>query len=88
MEFYKPMKDLITHTHFKDHIRGTPGDQNSCKHCDLGKGQIPIKAIVRQLMADRYSGYYSLEWEKKWHPDLSSAEFAFPEFVRILNEVI
>ena len=87
MEFYKPMKDLIVHTHFKDHIRGTPGDQSSFKHCDLGKGQIPIRAIVKQLLSDGYTGYFCLEWEKKWHPDLSGAEIAFPEFVRILNEV-
>jgi len=87
MEFYKPMKDLIVHTHFKDHVRGTPDDYTSYKHCDLDKGQIPIRAIVKQLLKDGYTGYFCLEWEKKWHPDLSEPELAYPEFVRILNEV-
>jgi sugar phosphate isomerase/epimerase len=87
MEFYKPMKELIVHTHFKDHKRGTPGDQNSYKHCALGEGGIPIKAIARQLLADGYDGYFCLEWEKKWHPDIPDPEIAFPDFVRILNEV-
>ena len=86
VDFYKPMKHLITHTHFKDLTRGKPGDPKSSVHCDLGKGGIPIKAIVRQLEADGYTGYYTLEWEKKWHPDLASAEKAFPDFVRIVNE--
>ena len=87
MEFYKPMKDLIVHTHFKDHKRGIPGDQKTFKHCNLGEGQVPIKTIVKQLMADGYTGYYCLEWEKKWHPELAEADLAFPEFVRILNEI-
>jgi sugar phosphate isomerase/epimerase len=87
MEFYKPMKELIVHTHFKDHKRGTPGDQNSFKPCALGEGQIPIKAIARQLLADGYNGYLCLEWEKKWHPDIPDPEIAFPDFVRILSEV-
>ena len=87
MEFYRPMKWLITHTHFKDHIRGTPGDEKTYKLCRMGEGQIPIKAIVKQLLADEYTGYFSLEWEKKWHPELPGAEIAYPDFVRLMNEV-
>jgi sugar phosphate isomerase/epimerase len=87
MEFYQPVKDLISHIHIKDFIRGTPGDGNSRKHCRIGHGQVPIKAIVNQMMADGYSGYYSLEWEKKWHPDLAEPEIAFPEFIQLMNDV-
>jgi sugar phosphate isomerase/epimerase len=85
-EFYRPMKDLIVHTHFKDHVRG-PGDEKTYKLCRMGEGQIPIKAIVRQLLADGYKGYFSLEWEKKWHPELPGAEIAYPDFVRLMNEI-
>jgi sugar phosphate isomerase/epimerase len=87
LEFYLPMKELIVHTHFKDHIRGTSGDERTYKLCRVGEGEIPIKAIVRQLLADGYTGYFSLEWEKKWHPELPGAEIAYPDFVRLMNEV-
>ena len=87
MEFYKPLKDLIVHTHFKDHIRGTPGDSKTYKYCRMGEGNIPVKKIVRQLLDDGYTGYFCLEWEKKWHPELPEPEIAYPDFVRILNEV-
>ena len=87
MDFYQPMKDKITHTHFKDHIRGTPGEPKSFKLCRLGEGQIPILAIVNQLLSDGYSGYFTLEWEKKWHPELPDAEIAYPDFVRLLNGI-
>lgn len=36
--------------------------------CLIGEGVIPIKEIVKTLESDGYSGYMSLEWEKKWHP--------------------
>ena len=87
VEFYRPMKDLIVHTHFKDHRAGTPGDPSSFKHCGLGEGRIPIKAIVRQLLDDGYKGYFCLEWEKKWHSELPDPEIAYPDFVRIVNGV-
>ena len=31
--------------------------------------------------ADGYQGYYSLEWEKTWHPELEEPEIAFPAYV-------
>ncbi|MCL2833350.1 MAG: sugar phosphate isomerase/epimerase [Treponema sp.] len=85
LKFYKPMKDLIVHTHFKDHIRGTPGDNKSYKYCLPGKGDIPIKAIVKQMIDDGYKGYFCLEWEKKWHPELDDPEIAYPAFADLLK---
>jgi sugar phosphate isomerase/epimerase len=87
LEFYRPLKDFIVHTHFKDHIRGTAGDEGTYKLCRIGEGEIPIKAVVRQLLADGYDGYFSLEWEKKWHPELPGAEIAFPDFVRLMGGI-
>jgi sugar phosphate isomerase/epimerase len=62
------------------------GNEKTYKLCRVGEGQIPIKAIVRQLLAGGYTGYFSLEWEKKWHPELPGAEIAYPDFVRVMNE--
>ncbi|MDR0495843.1 MAG: sugar phosphate isomerase/epimerase [Treponema sp.] len=87
MEFYKPMKHLIVHTHIRDQIRGEKGNESTNKTCFVGEGQIPVKAIVRQLLADGYGGYFSFEWEKKWQPELPEPELAFPGFVRFLNEI-
>ncbi|MCL2478572.1 MAG: sugar phosphate isomerase/epimerase, partial [Treponema sp.] len=85
MKFYIPMKHLIVHTHIKDHIRGTPGNEASYKYCLPGQGNIPIKAIVKQLTDDGYKGYFCLEWEKKWHPELADPEIAYPAFVNLLK---
>ncbi len=54
----------ISHVHIKDHLRGDGGFML----CLIGEGVIPIKEIVKTLESDGYSGYMSLECEKKWHP--------------------
>jgi sugar phosphate isomerase/epimerase len=87
LEFYRPLRDLIVHTHFKDHIRGSAGDEGTYRLCRVGEGEIPIEAIVRQLLANGYDGYFSFEWEKKWHPELPDPEIAFPDFIRLMNDI-
>lgn len=83
MQFYAPLKKYIKHTHFKDHIRAG----GEFKLCRLGEGDIPLVAIARQLLSDGYDGWFSLEWEKKWHPELPEAEIAYPDFVRLMKTV-
>ena len=74
--FYRPLLPLIRHIHVKDHIRLEKGTQL----CDIGKGEIPIAAIVKSLLKDGYDGYFSLEWERMWHPELAPLEEALPVY--------
>ena len=75
-EFYDAFRPFIRHVHIKD-IKGDtlvlPGD-----------GDIPIKQIVSQMLSDGYSGAFSLEWEKKWHPELAEIEEALIKFKEIM----
>ena len=81
MAFYGPLKPAIRHVHVKDHVRA----DGAFQLCRLGEGDIPIRKIVDQMLRDGYDGYFSLEWEKKWHPELPDAEIAFPDFIRIMK---
>ena len=38
--------------------------------------------MMNQMIEDGYPGYFSLEWEKKWHPELRAPEEEFPWFVK------
>ena len=82
MAFYGPMKSRIRHVHFKDHKR-----DGAFTLCRVGMGDIPLKTIARTLRDDGYQGFISLEWEKKWHPDLPDAEVAYPDFVKLMAEI-
>lgn len=79
LPFYRAIRPLIRHVHMKDHIRGGG-------LCPVGQGDIPLEAILRTLQADGYDGYYELEWEKKWHPQLAEPEAVFPAYVKWMKE--
>ena len=41
-----------------------------------------------KLMTERgYDGYYSLEWEKMWHPEIEEPEVAFPQYVEYMRKL-
>lgn len=84
MSFWQPVKHLIRHVHIKDHRRVEGG---SPQLCSVGEGDIPLREIVLQLERDGYDGYYSLEWEKKWHPELRDAEEEFPAYVQFMKGI-
>ena len=35
-----------------------------------------------------YKGYYSFEWEKKWHPDIEEPEIAIPQYAKVMREYL
>lgn len=82
MAFYSPMKDRIKHVHYKDQVRDA-----KFTLCRVGEGEIPLKAIARTLRDDGYEGYISLEWEKRWHPELPDASIAYPDFIKLMSEI-
>jgi fatty-acyl-CoA synthase len=54
----------------------------------LGEGAIPVKEGLRQLQIHGYDGFVSVEWEKKWHPEIPDPEVAFPQHVAILRDYL
>lgn len=75
--FYRAMRPYIRHVHIKDfssthHKLVLPGD-----------GDIPIRAIMEMLLSGGYEGYFSLEWEKKWHPELPDLPIALERFATL-----
>ena len=75
-EFYDAFRPFIRHVHIKD-IKGD-------KLVLCGDGDIPIKQIASQMLSDGYGGAFSLEWEKKWHPELAGIEEALIKFKEIM----
>jgi sugar phosphate isomerase/epimerase len=42
----------------------------------LGTGTVPLREILSTLEASGYNGWYSLEWERKWHLEIVPLEQA------------
>jgi sugar phosphate isomerase/epimerase len=75
-EVYNTLKKYIRHTHIKDGsmVDGKP------VFTFIGKGQAPLREAFEVLKSGGYSGYYSLEWEKMWHPEIAEPELAFVDY--------
>ncbi|MDB5341869.1 MAG: sugar phosphate isomerase/epimerase [Schlesneria sp.] len=59
------------------------------RHADyvlFGGGEFPAFECLQLLRDDHYSGWYSLEWEKMWHPELMGPEISLPLFPQKLRE--
>ena len=79
VQFYNAEKQFIKHVHVKDHNR------SPWKLVNIGDGDIPVADICNHLENDGYDGYFSLEWERKWHPQLPVLEEALDKYVQILK---
>jgi sugar phosphate isomerase/epimerase len=79
--------DRLLHVHVKD---GAPIEAGSTtwRQTLLGLGVIPLREIVSALRERSYEGWLSVEWEKKWHPDLEEPEVALPQHADKLREYL
>ncbi len=76
----------IHHTHWKDTNR-KPLVRDGLEPCLMGDGQVPHHEIYQVLKKGNYSGYLSLEWEKRWHPEIAEPEIALPQFVEHMKRL-
>ena len=78
--FYEFARPYIKHVHIKDYSK----EENALTL--IGEGEVPILPIVDRLLSDGYDGCFSLEWEKKWHPELPEIEEGLNSFTILLNQ--
>lgn len=60
------------------------------RHADytlFGEGEFPAVECMRALHRIGYRGWYCLEWEKMWHPEIADPQEALPPFPRKLREL-
>ena len=76
----------IAHVHVKDARRTAP-DGSDWQLVLLGEGEVPVREQLQALERHGYSGYVSVEWEKKWHPEIAEPEIALPQHIRWLRSV-
>ena len=73
---YTTLKKHIRHVHIKD-AKLVDG---KLQYTLLGEGDIPIWEALTALFQNGYSGYYSFEWEKMWHPEIAEPEVALAHY--------
>jgi sugar phosphate isomerase/epimerase len=74
----------IRHVHVKDAVR-LPG-RDEWQLVPIGQGEVPVREVLGLLPAGGYDGWVSLEFERKWHPELERPEVALRPQIALLRE--
>ena len=72
----------VRNTHWKD---SSPLPDGKRRLRLLGEGDVPLRRIWDALRATGYDGWYTLEWEKRWHPEIEEPEVAVPAFAAFMR---
>lgn len=76
--------EYIKHVHVKDSL----ADNGLIKYKMVGYGDIPVLEAVRELKSVGYGGFISLEWVKRWTPDLKEPGIVFPHFKYYMDNLL
>lgn len=76
---------VIAYVHVKDG-RPRPDAHEAWELCLIDEGIVPLQEAYTALKQSGYDGYISLEWEKKWHPEIAEPEVALPQAVPLLHK--
>jgi len=76
------LRKYIRHTHIKDATMVA----GKYAYTFVGKGEVPLKEAINALKSSGYSGYYSFEWEKMWHPEIPEPELAFADYPKAMQQ--
>jgi predicted xylose isomerase-like sugar epimerase len=53
-----------------------------------GTGTVPVRRQVEALQKIGYRGFYSFEWEKRWHPEIEEPDVAFAQYATVVSEYL
>ena len=81
---YAKLGKWVRHTHLKD----SRPEGAERKYVLIGSGDVPVKEQVKVLVGAGYKGFYCLEWEKKWHPEIEDPEVSFPQYAKVMAEYL
>lgn len=80
VQVYQKLKKYIRHTHIKDLKMVNGAEQYTL----LGRGEAPVFEGIDALQNGGYTGYFSFEWEKLWHPEIAEPEIALADYTKAM----
>ena len=82
--------DLLGHRLLHVHVKDGRGETGAAvwELVPLGEGDVPMAAILRALRAHGYGGWLTIEWEKKWHPEIAEPEVALPQHAAAMTSLL
>ncbi|MEK3917570.1 sugar phosphate isomerase/epimerase [Paenibacillus sp. FSL H7-0331] len=81
---WQSLSPWVEYTHVKD-SKLLPHTDGQFQYCLTGEGDMPLVDTIKLLLENGYDGYFTFEWEKKWHPEILNAEESFPQYVQFMR---
>ncbi|MDR2525235.1 MAG: AMP-binding protein [Oscillospiraceae bacterium] len=75
---------FIKYVHCKDSVME---DGRVCYKL-MGDGDLPIELFLRALRSINYEGFLSMEWLKRYAPELEEAGIVFPHYVNYMETLL
>ncbi len=67
------------------HVKDSVVENGVVRYRMMGEGDLPVREALDALDKINYDGYVSLEWVKRWAPDLTDAGIVFPHFANYMS---
>ncbi len=83
-ETYAQIGKWVRYIHVKDSVMS----EGKVVYRMMGYGDVPIFDTLKILQDNGYDGFVSLEWVKRWCPDLQEPGIVFSHFASYMNFLI
>jgi sugar phosphate isomerase/epimerase len=83
-DVYANLAGRILLAQVKDARRTVTDDGEAWQLVLLGEGEVPVRQMLELLAAGGYEHWISVEWEKRWHPEIEEPEVALPQHLALL----
>jgi sugar phosphate isomerase/epimerase len=70
------------------HVKDARRDGDDWRLVPLGEGEVPVRESLAVLGAAGYRGWLTVEWEKRWHPELAEPAVALPRELATLKSLV
>lgn len=81
LKTYENIGSYIKYVHIKDSVM----KDEKIVYRMMGYGDIPVFDCLKTLKENGYDGYISLEWVKRWNPDLEEPGIVFAHFMSYIT---
>lgn len=81
---YGRLKEHIRYLHIKDSVIA----EGKTTYRMLGYGDVPVLDCLKLLKEGSFEGYVSLEWVKRWCPDLQEPGVVFSHYISYMSYLI
>lgn len=83
VETFAALGTYVKHVHLKDSVmRGSRVEYRM-----MGYGDVPVADAVTLLDRAGFDGFFSLEWVKRWNPDLQEPGIVFAHYKNYMDSL-